>query len=89
VPGKPDRPELQAASGSLQRVSTKVLPPLAVGQQGSPRRPQPQRPAWQLPKAMSPTRQMSPAARHWPRRQQLSPAHLLPVQHGSPGPPHF
>lgn len=52
-------PPLQALSGSVQRAST---PPPVWGQQASPTRPQPQRPAWQVPKLEFEMVQESPAA---------------------------
>jgi hypothetical protein len=85
VPARPGR-AVQAASGSVQRVSRPGVIVL-VGQQGSLNRPQPQRPPAHMPNDISPMRQVSPAALHWPCRQQLSPLHFMPGQHGSPGPP--
>jgi hypothetical protein len=52
-------PPLQALSASVQRMSTLLL---AWGQQDSPMRPQPQRPAWHIPKLVFEMVQESPAA---------------------------
>jgi hypothetical protein len=69
VPAVPKRPELQALSASVQRVSSVEGLLVFAGQQGSFRRPQPQRPPVHMPNDISltpptATRQTSPAALH-------------------------
>jgi hypothetical protein len=62
---------------------------LLAGQHGCPALPHPQAPCLHVPYVKPPDAwQICPSPKQRPARQHPLPSHVLPSQHGSPGPPH-